>query len=227
MNKHAFTLAEILITLGIIGIVASLTMANVITNYQKKSTVTKLKVAYQTISEAIERAKLDYGDTLEVPESVYTTITLNSNNINLSKLYFDPYFEGAYRYSGKSIQIKNKSKTANFILGYSGIGGGDANPLCTTKGFCYWVINHTTNYYLIIIDINGPKGPNIAGRDVFLLDISGKYIPWKGIRTIEKPLGNTPYFNLCDNDTNNTWNGGYCARLIIENGWEMPKDYPW
>ena len=231
LRKIAFTLAEVLITLGIIGVVAALTLPSVITNYQKKQTVTQLKVAYQAVSEVIERAKLDYGDTLEVPENVYNTINVYTNNINLSKLYLDPYFTGAYRYSGKSINIKDKSNKGYFILNYAGSGYGDKNPLCTTKGFCYWVINHSANYYHIIIDINGPKAPNIAGRDVFLFTLNGQYIPGKGIFTIDNPKainnsGNTTT-NECNNDTQGYWNGSSCAALIINNNWEIPKDYPW
>ena len=41
MKFKAFTLAEILITLGIIGVVAAMTIPTLITNYQKKQTVTK------------------------------------------------------------------------------------------------------------------------------------------------------------------------------------------
>lgn len=51
MNK-AFTLSETLITLGIIGVVAALTMPAVITNYQKKQTSAQLKKAYSTFAQA-------------------------------------------------------------------------------------------------------------------------------------------------------------------------------
>ena len=44
--KRAFTIAEVLITLGIIGIVAAMTLPVVIGNYQKKVTVEKLKTVY-------------------------------------------------------------------------------------------------------------------------------------------------------------------------------------
>ena len=58
-RKIAFTLAEVLITLGIIGVVAALTLPSVIERHQKLETVTKLKKAYSTLSQAIERAKVD------------------------------------------------------------------------------------------------------------------------------------------------------------------------
>ena len=51
--KKAFTLAEVLITLGIIGIVAAMTLPSLIANYQKKVTVNRLKQAYSMINQAL------------------------------------------------------------------------------------------------------------------------------------------------------------------------------
>lgn len=59
MAKRAFTLAEILITLAIIGIVSVLTIPTLVTNIQKQLTVNKLKVACQMFSEALQLAKLE------------------------------------------------------------------------------------------------------------------------------------------------------------------------
>ena len=50
IRRVAFTLAEVLITLGIIGIVAAMTIPTLIVNYQKKQTVSKLK---QTIPQLL------------------------------------------------------------------------------------------------------------------------------------------------------------------------------
>lgn len=61
-NKKGFTLAEVLITLGIIGVVAALTLPALIQNYQKKATATSVKKAYSELNQVIERAKADYGD---------------------------------------------------------------------------------------------------------------------------------------------------------------------
>ncbi len=50
--KSAFTLAEVLITLAIIGVVAAMTIPTLISNYQEKVTVTQLKKMYYTLSNA-------------------------------------------------------------------------------------------------------------------------------------------------------------------------------
>ena len=64
MNKNiAFTLAELLITLGIIGVVAALTMPSLIVKHRKQVVVEKLKKTSSALLQAYNMAKLDYGDS--------------------------------------------------------------------------------------------------------------------------------------------------------------------
>lgn len=60
-KKAAFTLAEVLITLGIIGIVAAMTIPTLITRYQKREVATKLKATYSTIANALKLAEEEMG----------------------------------------------------------------------------------------------------------------------------------------------------------------------
>ena len=60
-SKLAFTLAEVLITLGIIGIVAALTMPALIDNHNKKVVEARLEKFYSSMNQAIRMAELDYG----------------------------------------------------------------------------------------------------------------------------------------------------------------------
>lgn len=65
MNKHnAFTLAEVLITLGIIGVVAAMTLPTVINNYKKQVAVNKLKKFYSVMTQAIQTEEAR-NDSLE------------------------------------------------------------------------------------------------------------------------------------------------------------------
>lgn len=57
----AFTLAEVLVTLGIIGVVASLTMPTLMENHKKKVLITQFKKTYSTISEAYTQAATELG----------------------------------------------------------------------------------------------------------------------------------------------------------------------
>lgn len=60
-GRAAFTLAEILITLGIIGVVAALVMPSLIASYREKAAVVKLKKFYSVISQAYQSAIFDNG----------------------------------------------------------------------------------------------------------------------------------------------------------------------
>ena len=57
-----FTLAEVLITLTVIGVVAALTLPTVISHHNKKVVETKLAKFYSTMNEAIQRSIIDNGE---------------------------------------------------------------------------------------------------------------------------------------------------------------------
>lgn len=59
--KLAFTLAEVLITIGVIGVVAAITIPTLVTSYQKRMTVNRLKASYSKLAQALEAASDDYG----------------------------------------------------------------------------------------------------------------------------------------------------------------------
>ena len=61
-RRIAFTLAEVLITLGIIGIVAAMTLPTLIQDYQKKQAVSQLKKTYSIMNQAIKLAETKHGD---------------------------------------------------------------------------------------------------------------------------------------------------------------------
>ena len=58
---RAFTLAEVLITLGIIGVVAAMTIPTLINDYEKKETVTALQKMYSTINQAVKISEIENG----------------------------------------------------------------------------------------------------------------------------------------------------------------------
>ena len=90
MKVRAFTLAEVLITLGIIGIVAAMTLPTLIQKQQEKVLINQLKVANNTLSNALLLAYKDY-DTMQfwtdASSGAYTQVT----QANFEK-YFLPYF---------------------------------------------------------------------------------------------------------------------------------------
>ena len=64
-KKHCsfgFTLAEVLVTLGVIGVVAALTIPSIIQNIQKKTIAVQLKHSYAIMSNVFSLAEVDYGE---------------------------------------------------------------------------------------------------------------------------------------------------------------------
>ena len=70
--KKSFTLAEVLITLGIIGVVAAMTLPTLVQNYKEQETVTRVKKFYSVIAQAYKLAVLENGpfDTWGLEDSV-------------------------------------------------------------------------------------------------------------------------------------------------------------
>lgn len=62
---QAFTLAEVLITLGIVGIVAAITLPSLIQDYQISANINRLKNTYSILSQAVKASEADNGFVYE------------------------------------------------------------------------------------------------------------------------------------------------------------------
>ena len=160
----AFTLAEVLITLGIIGTVAAITMPTLIENHKEKVTVTRLKKVYTVLSQAYMSACVENISIKEwgIGEAFSSdgAKVIADKMIPYLKLNKDCGFEKGcfpnntiYRYlSGTSwYRIDSSSRSYKFILAD---GTLVAIESFGTQG-------------KIFVDINGFKGPNQDGRDLF------------------------------------------------------------
>lgn len=218
VNKFlGFTLAEVLITLGIISIVAALTIPALIGNYQKQETITSLKKAYSIINQAktlstIDNGEFEYWDNTLPPEQY------------LNK-YWTPYFKGAiicFEHTQCGYKESKPWESPNWS--YTQFAYPDFRvPFITEDGILYSIsLNDTQDTdigkKLILIDTNGPKRPNKSGNDFFFL-----------IRTDEGKIMPYGYDKSPDEIDANCISGNkeYCAAKIFKDGWTITKDYPW
>ena len=88
--KYAFTLAEVLITLGIIGVVAAMTLPALVTKYKDKELATRTRKAVSAIQQAAQLAQSDYGPPGD--NSSLFDITKTSEEVTQN---FAKYFNGA------------------------------------------------------------------------------------------------------------------------------------
>ena len=91
IKTPAFTLAEVLITLGIIGVVAAMTLPTMIMNHRKQVTVNKVKKFYTVMSQATNSAIAEYG-SMEDWQG-FTTTRNGEEMQNWFDTYLKPYLK--------------------------------------------------------------------------------------------------------------------------------------
>lgn len=217
-----FTLAEVLITLGIIGAVAVLTIPNLIAEHQKLVTVNKLKKAYSTLSNAITMSENDNGPMKDWPfeTSQYTV----DNGQDVFSVYILPYLNKIGKCKGN--QCGQYTSRMNNIRGESFLGRIVMHVLPDGTAYSYFTTG--TTYSWIFIDINGPKDPNKLGRDIFMADIKSGRLKFVGEGASRNYLlngsaGNGGYG--CSKDNSYVSAGGTCGALIQYDGWEINYDW--
>ena len=220
INRNAFTLAEVLITLGIIGVVAALTMPSLIGNYKKQQAIQQVKKAYSVLSQAYTRAVADYGDSSEWDE-------LNEDNaVDNYDTYWWPYFQSPVRcYSYKECGYDEHTPFFKANKGKDGyiveVHGGSRFLFHLNDGTFVMIITgsgYGDDDRRILVDLNGAKLPNRFGNDVFFfLRVNGKGVV---------PYGYDKSVDEVNSDCSKTGNGYMCAAKLMQAGWQMEKDYP-
>lgn len=186
IKHNAFTLAEILITITLIGIVAALTIAGFMKNYQKQVTVAKLKSAYGTLSRIIQRAEMEHGsiaswhsemDIVKNPTPEYTQSFLN----DFANTYMIPYLQvansgektlGEFGYKkgvlhpDGSVRFSNNDKVVGMQLTngiFIYLNYGTHSPRDKSQGDYTRITSIRFE-----VDIDGPNhGANTFGKDVY------------------------------------------------------------
>lgn len=110
-NDTAFTLAEVLITLVIIGVIVAITVPTLIAKYQKEQTVTRLKKAYSALAQTTNRAITDYG-----PVSTWVLGEFLSGED--AKTFLDKYITPYMSVMSKTTVGNNSNWSANYKLRY-------------------------------------------------------------------------------------------------------------
>ena len=89
-KSPGFTLAEVLITLGIIGVVAALTLPTLISNYRNKVLAVQTRKTYSIINQALQRYQADSGN-IGVLTGLFD-VTKSSEEVlkNFSKYFSSP-----------------------------------------------------------------------------------------------------------------------------------------
>lgn len=252
MKKKAFTLAEVLITLAIVGIVATLTIPPLVQNYQKKMLSAKLKKFVSTFNQAYKMAIVNYGDPIyweectikpgnancstsdisgEVPslQKIFSSIKLTDVSGNIPDSYKQDFANSFDAIRGTNYNI-------NSLKSFWQLSDGSlifkVSSLKTTDG------DFLTEF---MVDVNGTSKPNRLGKDMFYFALvhthAGRvqYGHWLCQKKVSRGLylEGIGYWQQnrrsCENMTEESLRTKYyCSSDMLQsNGWKFPDYYPW
>ena len=179
LKKCAFTLAEVLITLGIIGVVAAMTIPTLTQKYKIQEYVSKLNKFYTVISNAYIRAKQDNGDIFGWNLAKYESSTSDEEDF----LYYILPYMNVEKFCGKkslgcfpdttykSIGSISFDYNINNATHYSKalLNDGSSIASLTFDNSCDNGVNDNQDLGCahLRFDVNGVAPPNILGVDLF------------------------------------------------------------
>lgn len=220
MNKFGFTLAEVLVTLGIIGVVAAMTMPTLISNHQKTVYVTQLKKVYTELSQAAKRAIND-NNAVSLDETRFNSNVVGASS-NFLKTYFNvvqdcdtsltPCFAESYKYiNGTAFEAYEPEAAVSLSSG--------ASISVRNNAFIYQSDGYH-GYMDLHVDINGAAPPNIVGRDMFYIQL---YSDGKVAEHYDTYLYEAieVQFEQCLTGEANGAYGRGCFSKIVADGWKM------
>lgn len=223
-KRKAFTLSETLITLGIIGVVAAMTIPNLITNYQKRATITNLKHIHAQLIQAIKLSEYENGP-LEGWD-IYTPAKWGYDYGKVVLEYIQPYLKGSrIGYTEDGNVLKKHRYIIKNMKGQQFNGTISRHYLETMTGAIISVnhVNWNNPYIFFQVDYNGISGPNITGKDVFYFHLakSGNLDGYNFANTSREEILKSSCCKTC------AGNNRECLAVIIKDNWEIRKDYPW
>lgn len=242
-KTNGFTMAEVLITIGLLGVVMAMTLPALIQQHQKREITVALQKMYTTLMQA--------ANTYQALNEVYITdFDTSLSAKDFMEEYFNPFLNISMVckddndcWHGKR-QPKAIDQKTNIIIQY-GVILGDGRILG---------VNKVSGGVVFYFDADGIGGYNRSGHDIFnfflinsqtlgILEgcegtmatlqsgiypgsFASCYLPFTEYK--REDLIGTSVHRACNKNAPEIGaNGGdACAALIMQDGWEMKKDYP-
>ena len=225
-------MAEVLITLAIIGVVAAMTIPTLVQDYKKKIVETRLLKIYSTMNNAIQLSSIDNGDpsTWDIVGDSGTGSVENSQQI---MDWFDKYLANYIRYVDKKIP-----SDIGKLLIYFQDGSVLAIPPAIRDMQYIWDAKYLEqgNWHrgvsVFVFRFDPRTGANAtSGASKYLKNSLFAPFPyaWDGTYEGAKHDIFEHQYGCYDNsggETYNVANGALCTKLIQLNGWKIPDDYP-
>lgn len=230
--KKGFTLSEVLITLGIVGVVAVLTVPGVMKNYKNRLYTAQLQKVYAQIADSAQAMMND-----QHVDNFYESTIANTNSCSNADdgvcekgvgVFLNNYFKVAKR------NCKSDNKIKKCIAGtgtgaYTTINNSSATAI--NSEYCIQNTNgaaicgqwdETNKMVHLIVDVNGAASPNMVGRDLFAIDIkSDGSLTDFGSNSPDPTVVATK--STCDDSKKGSLNlyASGCLNTVINAGWKM------
>ncbi len=173
--KKAFTLAEVLVTLGIIGVISALIIPAIVQNYRYKLYSTQFK---KTVGQLVDAANSVMSEE-ETNDFYQTTAGVQkaSPSTNFPKgkgpiFFLDNYFRVARK------NCNTGGESGCLAGSYHSLSGADAGSI-SANVYCNQLVsgatvcmehNNSNHITTVFFDTNGSEAPNTTGLDLFVVD---------------------------------------------------------
>ena len=236
--KKAFTLAEVLISLVVIGVIAAITLQVLYAGSNKKALEAGFKKNYSVIAQISRKAASEFNDcdndiAEEVKEYLNKQLITMKNEESRNVSVYEDY---TYKtFSGKEIDsrmhndclIGNTNFSAWGTIYRTILNDGTYMGICSHLGVGISSKSSRDGVF-ISIDTNGAKGPNKMGYDVFHFHLdgyncsaepaAGTYRNYKedeeGYSTDD---ANAQFVGYCSKESTSDVNGFSCAQYALSN----------
>ncbi len=198
-RKIAFTLAEVLITLGIIGVVAAMTMPTLINNINKKHWITGYKKAFSELSQIHQLLNSETGGSYMAECNDFDDVCLRNLFAEKMKVVQTCHSVTPNKCQEKSTFLNGKERGVN-----NGLNANDGWPaIVTASGYSVKFRFHGNDCSEFIegysaklstcgwmqVDVNALKKPNVVGKDIYLINIyKNKLVPFPTNKSDEQTL---------------------------------------
>ena len=211
--KFGFTLAEVLITLGIIGVVAALTIPTLINNYKAKRLRSQFLKSYSTIQQVFKQMEADdvsldpSSYTLNQTGTFYKLFKNYLNGITDCQRAFNGVLPCADVYSVNYKTLDKKSMVPRYFFDDGQIVLPDGTLLIFEN-------SSSSNYLWFFVDLNGYNNqPNILGYDLFVFEFLDGELRTMGAKGTKY----TDMDKYCNPNGSSSLNGIACAQKAKEN----------
>ncbi len=229
-RRHsAFTMAEVLITLGLIGVVAALTIPNLTKRYEEKAIITKYKKVYSVLANAYNLAMMESGPPDSwILEDEADLLKILEPHLNVVEKC---YYKKGCTSQGSFVSLSGEHRWGELndmeIYPKIRLNGGfslmildpvhqgceydqeniddDGNPYTTTIYECGII-------YAVVTNNSNPKNKNYFGKDHFVFAATNKGIFPVGYNRTDEYVKK---FCKKKNQNATTGNGGTCGEWII------------